>query len=95
MWFNTGAFNVGANGTDGTSARNLLDGPGSHTIDLGIFRDFKIHERMMLQFRAEATNAFNLVSLSAPNSTFSSNLFGTIRSAADMRNVQLGLRLAF
>jgi hypothetical protein len=95
MWFNTAAFNVGANGTDGTSARNLLDGPGSHTIDLGIFRDFRIRERMMLQFRAEATNAFNLVSLSAPNSTFSSNLFGTIRSAADMRNVQLGLRLAF
>ena len=97
MWFNTAAFAVPliANGTDGTAARNLLDGPGSHSIDVGIFRDFKIRERTTLQFRAEATNAFNLVNLSNPNGTFSSNLFGTIRNASEMRNVQLGLRLAF
>ena len=95
QWFNTAAFAQGANGTDGTAGRNILDAPGVHNIDLGIMRDFKIRERTQLQFRSEFTNAFNLVNLSAPNSTLSSNLFGTIRTAAEMRQVQLGLRLIF
>lgn len=95
MWFNTGAFGPNPIGTDGTSGRNILDGPGTHNVDLGIFRDFKIRERMKLQFRGEFTNALNLVNLSAPNSNLSSNLFGTIRTAGEMRQVQMGLRLVF
>jgi Carboxypeptidase regulatory-like domain len=94
-WFNIGAFVANPAGTDGTAGRDILDGPGIHTVDLGIFRTFKIRERMSLEFRAESTNALNLVSLSNPTSALNSNLFGTIRSANDMRQVQLGLRLAF
>jgi len=95
MWFNTAAFVQNPIGTDGTSGRNILDGPGTHNVDLGIFRDFKIRERMKLQFRGEFTNALNLVNLSAPTSNLNSNLFGTIRTAGEMRQVQLGLRLVF
>jgi hypothetical protein len=94
-WFNTSAFAVGANGTDGTAGRNILDAPGSKNIDLGLFRDFHITERMKLQARGEFTNAFNMVNLSTPTLTFSSALFGQIRNARDMRQVQLGLRLTF
>ena len=86
---------MGTNGTDGTAGRNILDAPGSKNIDLGLFRDFHITERMKLQARGEFTNAFNMVNLSAPTLTFSSALFGQIRNARDMRQVQLGLRLTF
>jgi hypothetical protein len=105
-WFNTAAFASPALGTDGNSGRNILDGPGFRDIDLGIFRQFRIREMMALQVRAELSNAFNMVSLTIPSQALattanvnqgvmSSPLFGQIRNAADMRQVQLGLRLTF
>jgi hypothetical protein len=95
MWFNTKAFDVPPLGADGNSGRNIIDNPGLKNVDLGLFRDFSILERMRLQFRAEMTNAFNLVNLSAPNTSFNSSAFGTIRTARAMRQAQLGLRLTF
>jgi hypothetical protein len=62
---------------------------------MGIFRNFKIRERMTLQARGEFTNSFNIVNLGNPTATMSSSLFGQIRSAASMRQAQLGLRLTF
>jgi hypothetical protein len=50
-WFNPAAFAKGANGTDGTLGRNVLTGPGNKNIDIGLFRDFKMKERMVLQIR--------------------------------------------
>ena len=105
-WFNTAAFASNAAGTDGNSGRNILEGPGVRNLDLGLFRAFKINERVQLQARAEATNAFNLVSLVLPSTALattanlnagvlSSPLFGQVRNAADMRQVQVGLRLKF
>lgn len=95
QWFNTGAFAPSPLGTDGNSARNLLDGPGIRNVDMGIFRDFSRGERLKLQVRGEFTNIFNLVSLNAPNSTFTSPNFGQITTARDMRQLQLGLRITF
>jgi Carboxypeptidase regulatory-like domain len=94
-WFNTAAFTKGANGTDGTLGRNVMTGPGNKNLDIGLFRDFKFGESMVLQARGEFTNALNLVNLSNPTGTLSSSLFGTIRGARDMRQVQLGLRLTY
>jgi hypothetical protein len=94
-WFNIAAFAQGANGTDGTAGRNILDTPGTKNVDLGIFRNFKIGERMTFQARGEFTNAFNIVNLGTPTTTLSSSLFGQIRSASAMRQAQLGLRLTF
>ncbi|MGC8791816.1 MAG: TonB-dependent receptor domain-containing protein [Bryobacteraceae bacterium] len=43
----------------GTAAFNLLRGPGLVNLDLGLFRIFRLTERLQLQFRAEAFNASN------------------------------------
>jgi hypothetical protein len=95
QWFNTAAFAANPIGTDGTSARNLLDAPGFKNVDMGIFRDFAFREAVKLQFRAEFTNFFNLVNLNPPNATLASTNFGQITGAQPMRQLQLGLRLAF
>ena len=95
LWFNTAAFGQAATGTDGTSGRNIVSGPGIRNVDLGIFRNLKILERIQLQARAELTNAFNLVSLNNPTAVLTSSLFGQIRTANEMRQVQIGLRLSF
>ncbi len=94
-WFNTAAFAPPAAGQDGTAGRNIIDGPGSKNVDLGIFRDFNFTERFRLQFRAEATNALNIVNLRDPQTGRNNSLFGQVREARPMREVQLGLRLTF
>src|SRR5262249_30735062 len=70
-WFNTAAFakNNPTNGlpVDGTSPRNFLDAPSFRDVDLAISRSFKLTERFNLQFRGEALNVFNIVSLNSPS----------------------------
>jgi hypothetical protein len=102
LWFNTKAFaqNAAVTGvaTDGNSPRDFLDGPGYRDIDLAISRNFKITERFALEFRAEGTNAFNMVSLNNPGNTYSTSstsTFGKITSAQPMRKIQFGLRLTY
>jgi hypothetical protein len=82
-------------GTDGTAGRNIIDGPGRTVIDIGIFRDFRVKESLTLQFRGELTNAFNIVNLEQPASNLNSSAVGTIRTARDMRQAQLGIRVSF
>jgi hypothetical protein len=94
-WLNTAAFAQVPVGTEGTAGRNIIDGPGLKNVDLGIFRDFNFTERFKLQFRAEATNALNIVNLNNPVTGRNSSQFGQIRDARTMREVQLGLRLTF
>jgi hypothetical protein len=104
-WFNTAAFTpngpgklggIGPGGADGNVSRDSLIGPGFRDIDLGIFRDIKFERGITFQFRAEATNAFNMVSLANPTATLSSGNNGKITSAAGtQRVIQLGGRLTF
>ncbi|MFN0086064.1 MAG: TonB-dependent receptor, partial [Blastocatellia bacterium] len=102
-WFNTAAFVqnrvVTGVATDGTSPRNVLDGPGFRIVDLALSRDFNLTERVKLRFRAEATNAFNMVSLGQPGTAVptgaTSATFGVITTANAMRRMQFGLRLTF
>jgi hypothetical protein len=94
QWFNTAAFALPALGTDGNAGRNIVEGPGLRNVDLGLFRD--IAGKLMLQLRAEATNVFNTVNLSNPGTGLNAPAtFGKIRTARDMRRVQLGARLSF
>jgi hypothetical protein len=103
-WFNNTAFarNTPTNGAplDGNSPRNFLNQPAYRDVDLAIFRTFKVSERFSVQFRGEAINVFNMVSLNAPNATAPVNplvpgTFGAITTAQTMRQMQLGLRVAF
>jgi len=103
QWFNTAAFvqNKAVTGVslDGNAGRNILYGPGYRTVDLAISRDFHLKERVMLRFRAEGTNALNMVSLGQPGNAVpsgaTSTTFGVIRTAQAMRKLQFGMRLTF
>jgi hypothetical protein len=99
QWFNTAAFAQNraqaGNPVDGNSARNILDGPGFRVVDLAISRDFQLPGKARLSVRAEATNAFNIVSLGQPGTGVTSGTFGVIRVANPMRRMQLGVRVTF
>jgi hypothetical protein len=56
---NYNAFTPAAPGVDGNAGRNSVRGFDAVQADLALRRDFPIHERLRLQFRAEAFNLFN------------------------------------
>ena len=70
--------------------------PGYQNYNAAIFKDFAITERQRFSLRAEAFNAFNIVSYGNPVQNISSATFGQIsgtRSSA--RNFQLSAKYSF
>ena len=89
-------FSSPAIGADGTAGRNIIDGPGIRNVDMGLYRDLRLIGQTRLQLRVEATNVFNIVNLMNPGATLNAPAtFGKIRSARDMRTIQLGARVSF
>ena len=95
-YFNTAAFAPNAQGTFGTSPRNVMRGPGSVNFDLALMKKFQVRERANVQFRAEFFNAMNKPNFGTPyNNLNTSSRFGKIESAGSPRIVQFGLKLSF
>jgi len=95
-WFNTAAFTETAWGTYGTSARNLLYGPGITDFDFSIFKDFRVSERWgKIELRNEYFNLFNHPNFYNPDSGLTDGTFGQITGARDPRFVQFALKWLF
>jgi len=74
----------------GNASYNSLIGPGIVDLDLGLFRDFPIGERVKLQFRAEAFNATNTPHWANPATNVSSmtlNPDGSILSSGGFAQI--------
>ena len=56
---NFGAFQAAPANVEGDAGRNAARGFGATQADVALRREFPIHERLRLQFRAEAFNLFN------------------------------------
>ena len=79
-WFNPNAFILPPAGTYGNAGRNILRGPGLSQVDMSLFKDTRITERVNLQFRAEFFNIFNHPNFGEPNASLFSA--GNCSSAA-------------
>jgi hypothetical protein len=101
-WFNTEA------GFNRTPAQQLASnirafplrlsgvrGDGRATWDFSAIKNFRIRERAMMQFRAEAYNAWNHPNFNNPNQNPTATAFGSITAAGPSRNFQLALKLKF
>ena len=73
---NPNAFALPPSGQYGNAPRNFVRGFGAWQMDFALRRDFPIHERLKLQFRAESFNIFNHPNFGAINSTFGQSTFG-------------------
>lgn len=99
QWFNVAAFAqnpaVAGSPVDGNSSPSIINSPAFHSVDLTLARVFKIREQMNFEFRAEGSNAFNIVSYSSPGTTVKSATFGVITGANAMRQIQVGAKINF
>ena len=82
--------------TFGTAANGTERAPGYEQIDSSLFKDFRITERHVIGFRADAYNVFNFVSYDNPNSSVNSSNFGQINSSkSGPRTIQLQAHYTF
>ena len=101
-WWNRGAFQQVPQSLLDNSVGNATRTNGlarsapylNENVSLG--KIFAYKERVRVQFRLEAFNLFNRVRQGSPDSTFTSQNFGLVRSQGNTpRQIQLGLKVNF
>lgn len=105
-WFNPCAFGIPV-GSFGSLGRNVFRGRSVYTMDMSLFKNFRVRENMKLQLRAEAFNVFNRQNWDTPanaNLTLNTNAttlaagVGRISGLAQgttPRQLQFGIRFVF
>jgi len=110
-WFNVQAFALQPQYTFGNVGRNTVIGPPLFSVDFSLKKDMRFTERLKLQLRLDAFNAFNHPNFGSPNNGLiadhldasgvpipGSGGFGTITSLnsnISMRQLQVSLKLVF
>ena len=97
-WFYRGAFAapLPGSGQVGNEKRGVVTGPGFNRLDVGLFRNFKIRERLDFQLRGEAFNVVNHTNLGNPGTTATtSSTYGVITTARDNRILQVAGKIRF
>ncbi|MGA8149692.1 MAG: TonB-dependent receptor [Terriglobales bacterium] len=95
QWFNTAAFVVPPVGQFGDARRNSIIGPPTHVFDMAFTKIFPLKESRVLEFRASATNIFNIPQYTAIDSQVNSPTFGRVTAIGAMRAIQLTARFRF
>ena len=95
QWINVNAFQLAPAGTFGNAGRNNLISPGWVNLDVVLSRNFRVTERISLQFRVESFNVANHPNFDLPSQTFGVPGFGSITSAEAPRQIQFGLKVRF
>ncbi|HSW50039.1 MAG TPA: hypothetical protein VLH09_07690, partial [Bryobacteraceae bacterium] len=104
----SGLLGVGGSSRVPFLGRNVYTNPGAATVDARLAREFRIKERVRLQFIAEAFNLFNRVNITSINTTqynvrslvlFPRTDFQTVSATGTNlmreRQLQLGARFQF
>jgi hypothetical protein len=106
-YFNPAAFAPVTTVSFGNSGRDILRGPGVFNLNASLFRNFRMKERYILQFRAEAFNLTNTPQFGQPGATVTSATFngdGSIKSlngytqitsASNERQLRFALKFFF
>jgi hypothetical protein len=95
-WFNKAAFASPQQYTFGTAGRNILRAQSLKDLDLSLFREDALTERIKLQFRAEFFNIVNHPTFDVPQATITSPVFAAVSgTATSARQIQLGLKVLF
>ncbi|MEO7651628.1 MAG: hypothetical protein ABIZ80_14275, partial [Bryobacteraceae bacterium] len=92
-WFDVAAFQTPTLGNLGNSSRNMMRAPSVQNVDFSAAKNFRITEKLNLQFRSEFFNIFNHTNFGVPIGNRTNANFGQILTAAGARDIQFGLKL--
>jgi hypothetical protein len=97
QWYDLSAFPqvLPSAYTFGNAGRNILDAPGSITVNVALSRNFGVWEKGNLQFRWETFNVLNRANFGLPVITVNAPNAGTITTAGAARSMQAALRYSF
>jgi outer membrane receptor protein involved in Fe transport len=79
----------------GNSGRNILDGPGTFSLNAGLSRRFRFTESKALQMRLESFNLTNRTNFGLPQTDVDVLNGATISTARNPRQLQIGARFEF
>jgi hypothetical protein len=89
-WFDPLAFRQPTGVRFGTSGRNTIYGPGMWNLDFSLFRNFRLSERLQIEFKAEAFNLTNTLKFSNPGANVANmrlNPDGTIQTLNNFASI--------
>ena len=89
-WFDPTAFLPITDVRYGSTGRNILRGPGRLNLDASVFRNFRVKEKVTMQFRLEAFGVTNTPQFGNPGADASSpsrNADGSIRALNNFTEV--------
>lgn len=95
MWFNTAAFVAPPAGQYGDARRNSIIGPGTKIFDMAFTKIIPLKESRVLEFRAQATNIFNIPNYSSIDSVVNSPTFGRVTAVGALRQITMTARFRF
>ena len=94
-WFNTAAFVAPPAGQFGDAGRNSLEGPGGVLFDMSVAKDVRLKDTRGVEFRATATNVFNIPRYTSIQAAINSPTYGQVIGVGSMRKMQLSARYRF
>lgn len=96
-WFDTSVFVQPAPYRFGGLARTLSNvrSPGIQNFDVSLFKNVALVEKVNLQLRFEAFNAFNHANFGGPGTAMATPQFGVISSTGPSRTLQLAAKVVF
>jgi hypothetical protein len=94
-WFDTSAFQAPLNGFYGNARPGTIRGPREISFNVAGYKTFPIHERLNLQFRAEAFNFLNHPNFGNVDTSIGSGTYGQVTSALDPRILEFSARITF
>jgi trimeric autotransporter adhesin len=96
QWFNTAAFDPTLPcGTYGDARRNSIIGPGTVLFDMAFTKVIPLKESRVLEFRAQATNIFNIPNYTSIDTSVTSPTFGRVTAVGAMRQITMTARFRF
>lgn len=95
IWFNKAAYVKPANGTWGVQPRNGAYNPGFWAWDVGVRKNFPVHEKQRLQMRFELFDILNHPNWGNANSNPTSGQFGLVSSKSGNRTIQIAMKYIF
>jgi trimeric autotransporter adhesin len=95
LFLNPAAYRLPAEGLWGNAGRNSITGPAQFSLNSSLGRSFLWRNRYSFEFRVDAINLLNHVTVKSWNTTVNSTQFGLPSGANAMRSIMTTLRFRF